>query len=148
MAWARYSHARISRTNPRALGCCDKCGFDYNLDQLRMQDQWQGPRLVALGSLVCDSCYDIPQINLKTIILPPDPIPMQNPRQDPYMLMTQSSAPNAFASGQPNVLTTISTISSSGAGNWLVTEGSSNLLITEITVTPTPTSSGYTASSS
>ena len=139
MAWVRYTHARVSESNPEALGCCDRCGMDYNLSQLRWQLQWQGPKLQNLRILVCPDCYDAPQPQLRTIILPPDPLPVPNPRPDPYMYMGLSSSPPVFTSGQPNVLAT-------QGGDWLTTQDGLHL-ITEITVTPTPTSSGFTARS-
>lgn len=41
-------------------------------------------QLQNLNILVCPDCYDKPQIQLKTIILPPDPLPVRNPRPEPY----------------------------------------------------------------
>lgn len=142
MAWVRYTHASVNARNPRAFGNCDRCDFTYNLHQLRWQYQWQGPKLQNLRLLVCPTCYDKPQQQLRTIIIPPDPLPVMNARQDGHMYMGQMAVPDGYQSGSPNVLTTISTISSSGAGNWLTTE-STIPLITEINVTPTPSSSGY-----
>ena len=90
-----------------------------------------------LRILVCETCYDMPQENgQRTILIPPDPIPIQNPRQDPYMWMGQSSSPPGYASGSPN------TVATEGSDP-IVTESSSIPLITEINVVPTPTSSGY-----
>ena len=74
-------------------------------------------------------------MQLRTIIIPPDPIPILNPRQDQHQLMVQSSTPPGYASGAPNVFATED-------GNWITTE-STLPIITEIAVTPTPTSSGY-----
>lgn len=141
MAWTRYSRATINSNAPRALGCCDRCGFDWNRDQLTWQYDWEGPRLQNLRILVCPDCVDQPQQNgQRAIIIPPDPLPIMNPRQDPHMFMGQSSSPDPTQSGSPNVLTTVD-------GNPLVTEASSQYLTTEQQTTPTPTSSGYTAPS-
>lgn len=30
--------------------------------------------------LVCDRCYDTPQENIRAIVIPADPVPIQNPR--------------------------------------------------------------------
>lgn len=90
-----------------------------------------------LRILVCPDCYDKPQPNgQRTIIIPPDPLPIQNPRQDPYMFMGQSSSPDPSQSGSPNILATQSS-------DPLVTQTSSQYLETEQQTTPTPTSSGY-----
>lgn len=72
-----HGRAQISATNPRALGVCERCGFLYNLDNLQWQFDWQqGPRLFNLRIRVCASCLDIPQESGRTIVLPPDPIPV------------------------------------------------------------------------
>lgn len=136
MAWVRYSHATINAQSPRALGCCDRCGFTYNRDRLSWEHDWRGPRLQNLKILVCPTCSDTPQQNgQRTIIIPPDPLPIQNPRPDPYVYMGQSSSPDPSQSGAPNVLATED-------GNPLTT-ASGQVLTTEQQTTPTPTSSGY-----
>lgn len=79
-----HGRADISPTRPRALAICDKCGAMYNQDKLRWQFQWGGPRLINLRMLVCDTCYDIPQDQLRLLILPPDPVPISYPRPESY----------------------------------------------------------------
>ena len=74
--------ARISRHSPRAMGICDCCGFAYNLDALRPQMQWAGMALRDTGFRVCRRCQDKPQDQLRSPILPPDPVPRENPRPD------------------------------------------------------------------
>ena len=74
--------ASISRRYPRALGKCDRCGAIYQHDQLQFQYQWAGPKLQNLRILVCRSCLDLPNEQLRTIVLPPDPVPIQNPRPE------------------------------------------------------------------
>lgn len=56
----------------------------YNHDRLQWQFQWQGPKLTNIRILVCEYCLDTPQEQLRTIILPPDPVPIQNPRPENY----------------------------------------------------------------
>lgn len=140
MAWVRYTNATINSQSPQALATCDRCGFVHNHKELDWQYDWAGPRLQNQGLLVCDSCMDVPQQNgRRTFIIPPDPVPIKNPRPDPYMFMGQSSSPDPSQSGAPNVLMTED-------GNPLVTGTSSNgqVFTTEQQTTPTPTSSGYT----
>lgn len=72
--------ARTSLRDPRAKGECDGCGMWYQLASLRRQMQWAGPRLMDTGFLKCRRCYDKPQDQYRTIILPPDPRPVVNPR--------------------------------------------------------------------
>lgn len=78
----RYS---VSTTSPRARGTCDRCGFIYNHDQLCWQFEWVGPKLQNLRVLVCRECLDVPQEQLRTIIIPADPVPILNPRIEAYV---------------------------------------------------------------
>lgn len=107
MAWVRYSRASVNAQSPHALGCCDRCGFDWNRDQLTWQFDWRGPRLQNLRVLVCPDCVDKPQQNgQRSFIIPPDPLPIRNPRQDPYMYMGQSSANSAINNSSESVTPT------------------------------------------
>lgn len=80
-----HGRARIDVNDPRALGVCDFCGFLYNLKDLRWQFEWIGPRLQNQRELVCRTCNDKPQEQLRTIVLPPDPIPVYNARPENYV---------------------------------------------------------------
>jgi hypothetical protein len=81
-----HGRARINARYPQALGICDRCGFMYNLSDLQWQWDWlQGPRLFNLRILVCPPCLDEPQENGRTIVLPPDPIPVANARPENYV---------------------------------------------------------------
>lgn len=72
--------ARTSARSPRAKGECQCCGFWWPLLSLRRQMEWAGTSLRDTGFLVCPRCLDVPQPQLRTLILPPDPIPVPNPR--------------------------------------------------------------------
>lgn len=79
-----HGRASIDARAPRALGVCQRCGFLYNHDQLRWQYQYGGLRLINLRILVCETCYDEPQVQLRTIILPADPVPIEFPVPEQY----------------------------------------------------------------
>lgn len=79
-----HSRFNVSRTNPEARGVCDRCGSHWQRSVLQFQFQWVGPTLRSLGSLVCPRCLDIPQEQLRTILIPPDPEPIRNPRTENY----------------------------------------------------------------
>lgn len=81
----RTGHASVSETRPKAFAVCDRCGFVYNHQDLNWQPQWTGPRLQNLRILVCDSCLDKPQEQLRTLVFPPDPVPIDTPRPEPYI---------------------------------------------------------------
>jgi hypothetical protein len=84
MAYRPHGRASVDAENPRAFGRCDRCGFIYNLGSLRFQFDFRGPRLTNLRFLVCQTCYDKPQPQLKPIILTEDPVPVANPRPEDY----------------------------------------------------------------
>jgi hypothetical protein len=69
-------------TRPRAFAVCDGCGIWYNHNKLRWQFDWAGASLINKRILVCPRCLDRPQMQLRAIILPADPIPIMNPRPE------------------------------------------------------------------
>lgn len=86
MSWASQSgRARTNARDPRAFAVCQRCGLWYNHFQLRWQFQWQGSSLQNLRLLVCRPCYDTPQQQLRSIIIPADPQPIQQPRTEPFV---------------------------------------------------------------
>lgn len=116
--WHPTGRGRVSQRRPEALGVCDQCGFTYNLRELKWQLQWQGMQLQRIPYLVCDTCWDTPQEQLRTIILPPDPVPVDNPRPENYTFEV------------PSYISELSGVN-------LVTMAGVNL-ITMIEVTPNP----------
>lgn len=72
--------ARTSATSPQAHAICDRCGFRYNHVNLRWQYDWRGASLMNIKLLVCNTCYDEPQAQLRAIVVPADPVPIVNPR--------------------------------------------------------------------
>ena len=76
--------ASVSTRNPRAFGICDRCGFLYNHDRLQWQFDYAGAGLINKRILVCNPCLDTPQNQLRSIILPADPVPIENPRVQDY----------------------------------------------------------------
>ena len=82
---SQAGRARTSSKSPQAHAICDRCGIRYNHCDLRWQFDWAGAGLVNKRILVCSHCYDAPQNQLRSIVLPADPVPIQNPRvQDFY----------------------------------------------------------------
>lgn len=79
-----HGRAKVSARNPQAFGICDRCGFLYNHHQLQWQFDWAGASLINKRILVCDTCNDVPQSQLRAIVLPADPVPVQNPRIQSY----------------------------------------------------------------
>lgn len=74
-------YARVDQDNPEAWAQCDRCGFWRCRSDLVYQFQWGGMQIYNTQVLVCkERCYDIPNEQLRTIILPPDPPPIVNAR--------------------------------------------------------------------
>jgi len=82
---SRSGRARVSSRNPQAFGVCDRCAMWYNHSDLQWQYDWAGASLINKRILVCDTCYDSPQQQLRAIALPADPVPVINPRTEPYL---------------------------------------------------------------
>lgn len=87
-AYNTIGRARLDPQNPSAFAICDSCGFNYNLVALRAERQWYATEVRATGFRVCSKCEDVPQEQLRTITLPPDPMPVQNARPDTYPVLT------------------------------------------------------------
>ncbi len=75
--------ARVNVNHPDSFGLCDRCGFLYNMIDLKKQMQYRGNSLLFTGYYVCEPCLDVPfQLN-RPILLPPDP-PPQIPSRPPF----------------------------------------------------------------
>ena len=86
MAYASQSgRAKTNPRAPQAHAICDRCGFRLNRVDLRWQMDWAGASLINKRILVCDSCYDEPQQQLRAIVVPADPVPIENPRIEYYV---------------------------------------------------------------
>jgi hypothetical protein len=82
---SKSGRAHTNPSNPQAFAICDRCGFTYNHVNLRWQFDWRGTSLQNLRLLVCSRCYDEPQEQLRAIVVPADPVPIQNPRIPDYV---------------------------------------------------------------
>lgn len=80
-----HGRASVSVSNPRAFGICDRCGFLYNHHKLQWQYDYRGAALVNIRILVCDSCLDVAQNQLRNIVIPADPTPIMNARIQDYV---------------------------------------------------------------
>lgn len=97
---SKVGRARVSASNPQALGVCMRCGFWYNRVDLRNQVEWRGVALLPLNIYVCDTCYDRPQEQLRAITVPPDPVPVPLPLVEPFAADEAGSVPDQ-PYGQP-----------------------------------------------
>lgn len=89
-----HGRANISETRPEALAVCDFCGFIFNHNRLDWQMDWRGATIRNLGFLTCATCADVYQQNgQRTVILPPDPVPIKNARPQQYVLADNPVSP-------------------------------------------------------
>jgi hypothetical protein len=116
---SKLGRASVSSRNPRAAGQCDRCGLVYNHHSLRWQFDYAGAGLINKRILVCAPCNDVPQNQLRAIILPADPTPIQNPRTTDYYFAETTTiaismgAPTDPVTGIP-IYPTISLINNDG----------------------------------
>lgn len=80
--FAPRGHAKLDPRSPLAFANCESCGFLYRRVDLREQSEWRGNKLLPTGFLRCDTCWDVPNPTLRPIVLPPDPVPVLNPRAE------------------------------------------------------------------
>jgi hypothetical protein len=144
-----HGRVHISRSKPKAQAVCDRCGARYNHSDLSWQFQWQGPRLQNLRILVCRGCLDVPQENIRTIVIPPDPVPIQNPR--PELFVSDDNpisgvgwdAANMFRlSGLSSQSTTFGTMIGGGGPDAVFFGGTTKLFQQSATLTPSSTAVG------
>jgi hypothetical protein len=100
---SRYGRATINPNDPNALGICDRCGFLYNLRTLRWQMEWCGTTMQNLHLRVCSQCWDVPQEQLRTIILPPDPPSVRDPRTEPFLIDEKNFLTLSKVIGKPSM---------------------------------------------
>ena len=99
------SQAGRARTNPNAPAAhaiCDRCGFRHNHVDLRWQYDWRGASLANIRLLVCNTCYDKAQPQLRAIVLPADPVPIANPRTQDFVAASAPSVQSVFLSVPPD----------------------------------------------
>lgn len=94
------NHARVDPTNPQAWGTCDRSGFIHNLADLKPEFEWAGTQLINKHFLVGDRFIDVPQEQLRTIKIPPDPDPVLNARPEPYAVDEFMNTPLYSEGGQ------------------------------------------------
>ena len=78
--------APVDPRNPRAWGTSDRNGMVGTHAKMRFQHEWAGTDIINTRVLVHPDELDVPQRQLGTIILPPDPMPIPNARPENYSI--------------------------------------------------------------
>jgi len=75
--------------HPRGWGTSDRNGHVGNLHRMKWQFEWSGNKLINRRILVHEDELDVPQRQLGTIVIPPDPLPLVNARPENYSIDEQ-----------------------------------------------------------
>jgi hypothetical protein len=81
-SFAPKGHAKLDPQRPSAFAICERCGFLYNHRDLTFQMAWFGNAIRSTRWLVCPKCDDVPNPQMQAYKLPPDPVPIANPRAE------------------------------------------------------------------
>lgn len=76
----KKGHFILDPLNPEAYGICDRCSGMYNHSHLRPQKKLNGNTVVTTTLMVCSRCEDPLTPFKRNIPIPPDPLPVKNPR--------------------------------------------------------------------
>ncbi len=83
----------VSMTKPRPVGCSDRNGQIYYLDEMVWQYQYSGTGLVNQRILVGPDEVDQPAPFLQTAVFGPEPAPLPNARPWHYDTQNQGGEP-------------------------------------------------------
>lgn len=81
---SKAGRASVNPSAPEAFGVCSRCGIWYQRRALTNQPQWRGAALLPLNIFVCRQCLDVPQEQLRAIVLSADPVPVYWPLVEPF----------------------------------------------------------------
>ena len=87
---SRSGRAHTNPSNPQAFGVCDRCGIWTNFVNLQWQYDWRGAALQNIYIKVCPECLDVPQEQLRAIVVPADPTPILQARVEPFVADEQT----------------------------------------------------------
>src|SRR4051812_32048820 len=94
MAYPHNLRAPTSIRSPAPVGLCRRCGFLYPISMLVDQYEWRGPSLTKILGRVCvRTCLDVPNEQLRTIVIGPDPKPVIDPSPTFYAEQNQGGDP-------------------------------------------------------
>lgn len=79
-------HADVDLNNLSAWSTSDRSGMIYNHRKLYWQYDYSGSQLINKRILVGQDELDVPQVQLRTIVIPADPAPLFNARPEPYVI--------------------------------------------------------------
>ena len=103
MAWRYHGRQSPDPYNAKARGTCDRCGFSYSLEALNWQFDYRGDELTNTRFRVCNICMDKPYEGLRPVRIPPDPVPVADPRPENFAV-DEGPTPTIPVWDQPGLL--------------------------------------------
>ena len=122
MSYRWHGHARVDPRNPQAFGVDDRSGFLHNLSDLKFQFEFRGNQLQNKWIRTAD--LDVPQQQLRPKNLPPDPVPVYQPRPENYAAENAGGVPIGGPATVPNFLI-------SESGQLLTSDSTGDLLVAD-----------------
>jgi hypothetical protein len=80
MSWYSPKYGSLNPNAPKPWGVCARCGFWVDLDAMQFQTIYGGAHLIRTNILVCPECFDEPNEQTRSYVIPPDPLPVRNAR--------------------------------------------------------------------
>ena len=101
--------AQVDRQHPQGWATSDRNGHVGNLAKMKWQFDYRGSQIINTRVLVHEDELDIPQRQLGTLVIPPDPLPLINARPENYSIDEQpvSTRYTIGANGQASLIRVI-----------------------------------------
>lgn len=108
----RYpGRASIDPSAPEAVGVCDRCGMLYNLRDLVYQPIIAGTAVINTRLRVCTvTCLDVLNEQQRVIRIPPDPMPVSDPRVENFAADEKNFLTIQKVIGQPHMFGAVGAI--------------------------------------
>ena len=84
MSWRYHGSYAPDPYHGVAHGQCDRCNQQWELSKLQYQYDFRGDTLTNTRFRVCPPCMDVPYQGNRPVKLPPDPVPVLDPRVEPF----------------------------------------------------------------
>jgi hypothetical protein len=84
MSWPHDGRTPVKPNAPEEIGLCDRCYFRYPLSALTWQFEYRGNSLQNIWLRVCPRDLDIPQEQLRPVIIRGPESVVRNPRPYSY----------------------------------------------------------------
>lgn len=99
MAWRYHGSFVPDPYAGRAHGSCDRCTRQWALSKLQYQYDYRGDQLTNTRFRVCPECMDVPYQGNRPVKLPPDPVPVLDPRVEPFAAEEAANGPGPAVAG-------------------------------------------------